>query len=257
MRDFFRPVSTLATLLLVVFLLLPVLALVTHAPAAWSALSTQGPAVARALALSLSTSVLATALVVLLGIPLAYRLTYAPSRGWRAIAPLLDLPMVLPPTVAGLGLLLAYGRSGLLGLGLPFTTAAVVIAQAFVATPFFVNAARAAFQSVDPGLIEAASTLGAGEGRRFWSVVLPVAAPGLRAGALLAMARALGEFGATIMFAGNQDGVTRTLPLAVYGALQTDPDVAVLLSILLLLLAAMLLWILRRSGPAPGFLPHA
>ncbi len=186
---------------------------------------------------------------MLLGTPLAHRLAFSPPGWLRALAPLIDLPMVLPPTVAGLGLLLAFGRHGLIGTSLPFTTAAVVLAQAFVSAPFYVNAARAAFRSVEPGLLEAAATLGASEGARFWRVLVPVAAPGLRAGALLALARALGEFGATIMFAGNRAGVTRTLPLAVYGALQSDPDVAVLLSIMLLLLAAALLLALRVTGP--------
>lgn len=250
MPALFRSTSRAAGLLLLAFLALPIAALLLHAPASWPALAGQGPAVLRALGLSLATSVLATALVVLLGTPLAYRLAFEPGRLLRACAPLIDLPMVLPPTVAGLGLLLAFGRNGVVPLGLPFTTAAVVLAQAFVAAPFYVNAARVAFRGVDPGLLEAAATLGAGEARRFWRVLLPIAAPGLRAGALLALARALGEFGATIMFAGNRDGITRTMPLAVYGALQSDPDVAVILSIVLLLLAATLLLVLRRIGPA-------
>lgn len=251
MPALFRSTSRAAGALLLAFLALPIAALLLHAPDSWPALAGQGPAVSRALGLSLTTSVLATALVVLLGTPLAYRLAFAPGRLLRACAPLIDLPMVLPPTVAGLGLLLAFGRHGLVPLGLPFTTLAVILAQAFVAAPFYVNAARVAFRGVDPGLLEAAATLGADESRRFWRVLLPVAAPALRAGALLALARALGEFGATIMFAGNREGVTRTLPLAVYGALQSDPDVAVVLSLVLLLFAALLLFILRRMGPHP------
>jgi molybdate transport system permease protein len=237
---------------LLVFLALPLAALLVRAPLAWDVVADQWPVVARALALSLATSLAATALVVVLGTPLAYRLESAPGRWLRAVEPLIDLPMVLPPTVAGLGLLLAFGRQGLVPLGLPFTTAAVILAQAFVAAPFFVNAARVAFRSVEPGMLEAAATLGAHESRRFWRILLPLAAPGLRAGAVLALARALGEFGATIMFAGNRDGVTRTLPLAVYGALQSDPDVAVALSLVLLCFAALLLFLLRRIGPRPA-----
>ena len=160
--------------------------------------------------------------------------------------------MVLPPTVAGLGLLLAFGRAGMLGgvlsfggLQIPFTLTAVVLAQLFVGAPLYVSAARTAFAAVDPDLVQAAATLGSGETARFLRVTLPVARHGLIAGAALALARALGEFGATLMFAGNLAGVTRTLPLAVYGALQTDPEVAIGLSLILLVMAGALLMVLR------------
>jgi molybdate transport system permease protein len=221
--------------------------------------------VREALGLSLTCSLSATAIVVLLGTPLAYRLALQPPRGLELWLALLDLPMVLPPTVAGVALLLAFGRMGLagralagFGVTLPFTTVAVVMAQVFMSAPFYVSAARAAFAAVDVRLLEAAATLRASEATRFFRVLVPLAAPGLVAGAALSSARALGEFGATIMFAGNLAGVTRTMPLAVYSAMQSDLDLAVVMSVLLLALALLLLLALRlasRSGtPGSGIL---
>lgn len=247
----FRALSLFAGMLLVLFLALPLLALVGQAPRlSWAVLL--DPALREALWLSLRTTLAALVLVVLTGTPLAWSMARGRSRFLAALQPLLDLPLVLPPTVAGLGLLLAFGRAGLLGgmldafgLQLPFTTAAVVCAQVFVSAPLFLTAARSAFEGVEPTLEETAATLGSGEGERFLRVTLPLAAPGILAGAVLATARALGEFGATLMFAGNLPGVTRTLPLAVYGALQVDPDRAIALSLILLLLAALLLAVLR------------
>ncbi|HEY6195642.1 MAG TPA: ABC transporter permease [Candidatus Eisenbacteria bacterium] len=256
----FRTVALLAGGILLAFLALPLVALLVRVPAGdWLGRLGEAP-VRDALALSVTTSLSATAIVVLLGTPLAYRLALHPPRGQALVLALIDLPMVLPPTVAGVALLLAFGRVGLagralagLGISLPFTTLAVVMAQVFMSAPFYVSAARTAFGAVDRRLLEAAATLRASEATRFFRVLLPLAAPGLVAGATLASARALGEFGATIMFAGNLAGVTRTLPLAVYTAMQSDLDLAVVLSVLLLVLALLMLLALRLlSRPLPA-----
>jgi molybdate transport system permease protein len=251
----FRAAALLAGGLLLAFLALPLLALLARVPAQdWLARLGERP-VREALALSVTCSLAATAIVVVLGTPLAYRLALHPPRGVGLWLALLDLPMVLPPTVAGVALLLAFGRMGLagralaaFGVTLPFTTVAVVLAQVFMSAPFFVSAARVAFAAVDPRLLEAAATLRASEATRFFRVLVPLAAPGLVAGAALSSARALGEFGATIMFAGNLAGVTRTMPLAVYSAMQSDLDLAVVMSVLLLALALLLLLALRLAS---------
>ena len=250
-----RPVASLAVLAmaaLVVLLGLPLVALVARVSPA-EALSRVGqPEVLAALRLSLVTSALATAIVVALGTPAAYVLATRSFPGKRVVETLVDLPMVLPPTVAGFALLMAFGRAGLagralsaFGVSLPFTTLGVVVAQAFMAAPFYVSFARAGFAGVDPRLIEAAATLRASETTTFFRVVVPLAAPSLVAGTALSAARALGEFGATITFAGNLPGVTQTLPLAVYVALQSDVDAAVLLSMVLLAMSIGLLLALR------------
>jgi molybdate transport system permease protein len=214
------------------------------------------PAVAQALRLSLVTSLAATAIVVMLGIPTAYVLATRDFRGKRLLEVLIDLPMVLPPTVAGFALLMAFGRMGLagqwlrvLGVTLPFTTLGVIVAQAFMAAPFFIAPARTGFAGVDRRLLEAAATLRASEVHRFRRIMLPLALPSLVAGTSMCAARALGEFGATITFAGNLPGVTQTMPLAVYVTLQSDLDTAVVLSVLLLAMSFGLLLGLRA---APG-----
>ena len=174
------------------------------------------------------------------------------SRVVRLVETLVDLPMVLPPTVAGAGLLLAFGRSGLvghqlqaMGITLPFTTLAVVLAQTFVAAPFFVSALVAGLREVEPRYLEVAATLRTSPGATFFRVMLPLSMPSLLAGAGMAWARALGEFGATVTFAGNLPGVTQTLPLAVYAALQSDVQAAVALSVLLLAVSIVILLGLR------------
>jgi molybdate transport system permease protein len=218
------------------------------------------PEVLEALRLSLETSVAATALVIVLGTPLAWVLASRAFPGRRALEVLVQLPMVLPPTVAGVALLLAFGRMGLVGRAfalagftLPFTTLGVVVAQAFMSAPFYVLAARAGFLSVDQRRVEAARAARADEGHAFRRIVLPLAAPALAAGTAMTLARALGEFGATITFAGNLPGVTRTLPLAVYLALQTDLDAAITLSVVLLVMSVTLLIVLRAApGAWPG-----
>jgi len=171
-----------------------------------------------------------------------------------------ELPLVLPPAVAGLGLLAAFGRTGLLKTSIPFTQTAVVLAVAFVSSPLYIRAAVAAFEGVDPNLVGASRTLGAGPGRTFFRVVLPLARTGLAAGEALAFARGLGEFGATIMFAGSLQGVTQTLPLAIYSAFAIDFDTAIAMGALLVVISAILLVFLklvlswRSSGPTSSFL---
>lgn len=206
-----------------------------------------------ALRVSLVSSSFSTAAAILLGTPLAYALARTSFRGQSLVELLVDLPIVLPPSVAGLGLLLAFGRRGLLGGGLqmlgitlPFTTVAVVLAQLFVSGPLYVRAARIGFNAVQGQLVEAAVTEGATHWHIFRHVMVPVALPALISGALLSWARAIGEFGATILFAGNLIGRTQTIPLAIYVGLEGNPEVAIALSLLLLGVSAIFLTLLRR-----------
>ena len=241
--------------LLLVLLGLPVLSLILRISPGVLLDRLREPLVVQALRLSLITSLAATATVVVLGLPVAYLLAMREFRGKGVLEALIDLPMVLPPTVAGVALLTAFGRNGLaghalsaLGITLPFTTLGVVVAQGFVAAPFFIGAARAGFTEVDRKYLDAAATLHASPVRAFVTVLAPLAAPALLAGAATGWARALGEFGATITFAGNLPGVTQTMPLAVYLALQSDLDAAIALSVLLLVFSlAVLLTV--RLGP--------
>lgn len=233
--------------LLVVFLVLPLAALplgmsfgeLTHGLA--------HPLAAAALRLSLLTTFVSLALVVALGLPLAWLLSRSQGRLARAIETLIELPMVLPPAVAGVALLLAYGRRGALGglwgehLSIAFSPAAVVLAQVFVSAPFFVRSGTAAFRRLDEDLLRVARSFGASPARVFFRIALPLAAPGLLTGAAMSWARSLGEFGATLMFAGSNIGRTQTLPLAIYAALETELDAARALSVLLLVVAFLLL----------------
>ena len=237
----------------VMFLALPLVGLVQRAP--WAAVGHQlaSHEVRQALRLSLVTSLAATALAVVLGVPLAWVLARVSFRGRALVRALALLPIVLPPVVGGVALLLAFGRRGLLGgwlaaLGvrLPFTTAGAVVAETFVAMPFVVLATEAGLRSLDPRYEEAAATLGARPWSVFRRVTLPLLAPSLGAGAALCWARALGEFGATITFAGNLPGRTQTMPLAVYVALESQPDGAVALSLLLVAVSVVVLVLLRR-----------
>jgi molybdate transport system permease protein len=249
----------LAAGILACLLALPLLALLLRVSPAILATRLAEPAVLEALRLSLITSVCATVTVILLGTPVAWLLASRSFPGKRVLEVLVDLPMVLPPTVAGFALLLAFGRAGLtgralerFGITLPFTTLGVIVAQTFMAAPFFIAPARAGFVGVQSRLIEAAATLRASEARTFLRVVLPLSLPSLLAGAAMSCARALGEFGATITFAGNMPGTTRTMPLAVYTALQGDLDAAIALSVLLVILSLALLFGLRLA-PAGAF----
>ena len=214
--------------LLVLFLGLPVATLVARAVGGGALAAAFGdPVVLGALSLSLGTTACSLALTVLLGTPLAFALARRRFRGSGLVETVIDLPIVLPPSVAGLALLLVFGRRGLLGesfelvgVTIPFTTLAVVLAPVFVAAPFFVRSARAGFASVDRDLEDAARVDGAGERGVFRWIAVPLAGSALAAGLVMSWARALGEFGATIMFAGNVAGRTQTLPLVVYSEFQ-------------------------------------
>jgi molybdate transport system permease protein len=226
------------------FLALPVIAIFTHVSPGRLASQLTNPVVTDALVVSLKTSAIAQALVLALGTPTAFVLSRR-FRGRGLLVTLVELPLVLPPAVAGLGLLAAFGRAGLLHTGLPFTQAAVVAAVAFVGGPLYVRAAIAAFEAVDANLVAASRTLGAGPVKTFFRVVLPLARDGLVAGEALSFARGLGEFGATIMFAGSLQRVTQTLPLAVYAEFDVDFDTALAVSGLLVLISAALLVTLK------------
>jgi molybdate transport system permease protein len=244
----------LPALLGVVFLALPLIGLLVRTP--WSDLTAQlrGTQVLQALRLSLITASLATALSLVLGVPLAWLLARAQFPGRRLLRALITVPLVLPPVVGGVALLLALGRRGIVGqyldswfgITLPFTTAGVVLAEAFVAMPFLVLSVEGALRAADPRFEDAAATLGASGWTTFRRVTLPLIAPGVAAGAVLAWARALGEFGATITFAGNFPGTTQTMPLAVYLALQEDPQAAIVLSLILLAVSITVLAALRE-----------
>ncbi len=242
-----------AAALLVAFLVLPVAALFATTSASEVLLGLRAPLVLPALWLSLGTTAASLGIVVALGTPLAWLLSRGKGRLARAVETAVQLPVVIPPAVAGLALLLAFGRRGLLGglgLQLAFTTSAVVLAEVFVAAPFYLQAATAAFRRVDEELLIVARTLGAGPLRTFLRVALPLARPGLTSGAAMAWARALGEFGATLMFAGNLTGRTQTLPLAIYTAMESDLRAAQALSLILVLIAFILLLVVRSGGPA-------
>ncbi len=235
------------------FLLLPLAALLVRAP--WATLPAQllSPEVGRALRLSLVCASSATLICLVLGVPLAWVLARAAFPGRRLLRALVTVPLVLPPVVGGVSLLLLLGRRGLLGqqldtwfgITLPFTTAAVVLAEAFVALPFLVIAVEGALRGADRRYEDAAATLGASRSVILRRVTLPLIAPGITAGAVLCFARALGEFGATITFAGNFPGVTRTMPIAVYLALETNPEAAIVLSLVLLVVSVLVLSSLR------------
>jgi molybdate transport system permease protein len=249
------------------FLLLPLLALFLRTSPGSLIGAVGEPAARSALLLSLKTSAIAHAVILGVGTPVAYLLATRRFRGRNLLVALVELPLVLPPAVAGIGLLAAFGRLGLLGkslgalgVSIPFTQTAVVLAVVFVASPFYIRQAIAGFEAVDPELVSAARTLGATPWRTFRRVWIPLAARGLGAGSALAWARGLGEFGATIMFAGSFPGVTRTMPLTIYAELDRNLDVAlaigavlVVVSAALLVAVKMLSW--RRSGstsPSPS-----
>jgi molybdate transport system permease protein len=237
----------------VAFLVLPLIGLLVRTP--WSRLGTQltTPGVGEALRLSLLSATAATALSLLLGVPLAWVLARSQWRGRSLLRALVTVPLVLPPVVGGVALFLVLGRQGIVGrwlfevtgLTIPFTTLAVIIAETFVAMPFLVISVEGALRGADARYEDAAATLGADRWTTFRRVTLPLVAPGVAAGAVLCWARALGEFGATITFAGNFPGTTQTMPLAVYLALQQDPEAAIVLSLVLLVVSLATLLLLR------------
>ncbi|MFC7531545.1 ABC transporter permease [Actinoplanes sp. GCM10030250] len=237
-----------------IFLVLPLAGLLARTP--WSTLPQRltEPGVVTALRLSLLTSTVATVVCLAVGVPLAWLLARVEFPGRRVVRALITVPLVLPPVVGGIALLLALGRRGLVGqwldstfgITLPFTTAGVVIAEAFVALPFLVIAVEGALRGADTRYEEAAATLGATRWTSFTHVTLPLVAPGIAAGAVLCWARALGEFGATITFAGNYPGITQTMPLAVYQTMESgDLEGAVVLSLILLVVSVTILAGLR------------
>lgn len=230
------------------FLALPIVALFAEVPLGSVPDLLSDPVVRQALEVTARTNAVANGLIIGFGTPLAYFLATRRFRGRALLVTLVELPLVLPPAVAGIGLLAAFGASGLLGdelanagIVLPFTEWAVVLAVTFVASPFYIRQAISAFEGVDPTFTAAARTLGAGPVRTFWRVSLPLAAAGLVAGWVLAFARGVGEFGATIVFAGNVQGQTQTLTLAVYEQLDANFDVALAIGILLVVLSAAVL----------------
>lgn len=250
-----RALSVLGALALLGFLLLPIVALVWTTSVADLLAGLRHPLVLPALRLSLLTTSVSLVLVVVPGTALAWLLVRREGRVSQWIETAVQLPVVIPPAVGGLALLLAFGRRGLLGTSLahfgvtiPFTTVAVILAEVFVSSPFFVLAATAAFRRLDPTLWIVARSLGASPARAFCRVALPAAAPSLVSGAAMSWARSLGEFGATLMFAGNLEGRTQTLPLAVYTALESDARAAQAISIVLVLIAFALLVVLRRGA---------
>lgn len=241
--------------LLVIFLTLPLLALVLRAvplgPAAWFSETTLA-----ALQLSLTTATLSALIALVVGTPVAYLLARENFRGKALVNTLIDLPMVLPPAVAGIALLMAFGRRGLLGptlsffgIELPFTVAAVIIAETFVAAPFYVRSANAGFAAVDRKLEHMSASLGVSNFKTFFRVTMPLAAPSLVSGLLMTWARALGEFGATIMFAGNFPGRTQTMPLAIYSGLESNLDSALALAFLLVVVSFGILLAVRAINP--------
>ena len=235
------------------FLLLPLAGLLIRAPWANAATVLTDPQALQALRLSVVTATVSMIITLLLGVPLAWLLARPGLRAASLLRALITVPLVLPPVVGGVALFTVLGRSGILGRPLyhltgfafPFTPYAVILAQVFVALPYLVLAVEGALRAADRRFEEAAATLGARPITVFRRITLPLVGPGIAAGAVLAWARALGEFGATITFAGNFPGTTRTMPLQVYLALETDPGAALLLSVLLLLVSIGVLVLLR------------
>jgi molybdate transport system permease protein len=243
---------SLILLVTVLFFTLPILSLVLRITPEEFIAAISAPTVQSAIALSLITASAATILIILIGTPLAYINARVPYPGRNLVETLIDLPIVLPPSVAGLALLVLLGRRGLLGTWLNdhgimiiFTTGAVIIAQVFVAGPLYIRQAKSAFAMVDPVYEAAARTLGAGPLTAFLRVTVPLAKTGLISGVILSFARAIGEFGATIMVAGNLPGKTQTMPLAIYGLMQSDLTASIALSLVLVIISCIILLLIR------------
>jgi molybdate transport system permease protein len=250
------PVALIAALALALcFLALPVVAIFVDVGPGKLLSSLDDQASVDALLLSLETTVIALAIIVVVGTPAAWTLATRRFRGRQVVITVLELPLVLPPAVAGIGLLAALGPQGILGetlhslgIELVFQTAGVVVALVFVASPFYLRQAQAAFEALDPSLVEASRTLGAGEARTFARVACPVAFSGLLTGGALAWGRALGEFGATLVFAGSLQGVTQTAPLAIFSDFATDFTGALALSAVLVAVSAAILLGVKLLG---------
>jgi molybdate transport system permease protein len=257
----FQGVLFVSLAVALVFLTLPIVAIFVDRSPAELVDALGEPGALDALWLSLRTTAASLAIILVVGTPAAYLLATRSFRGKAAVVTLIELPLVLPPAVAGIALLAAVGSSGILGgaieaagIELSFATAGVVVALTFVASPFYIRQAIAAFAAVDPTLLDASRTLGASEARGFVRVMIPVAIPGLATGTALALGRALGEFGATLMFAGSFQGVTQTVPLAIYDRFSTDFDSALALSAVLVAVSAAILLSVKlvRGGEAFG-----
>lgn len=249
-----QAVPRFAAGLLLAFLTLPLLGLVTATTPQEIIAGLSHPLVAPALRLSAITTTISLSTVIVLGLPLAWFIARNPTRLARMIETMVQLPVVIPPAVAGLALLLAFGRRGLLaglypdGWSFAFSTTAVIMAEVFVSAPFFVQTAAAAFRRIDRRVLDVARSLGASPVRVFWRVAVPLARPGLIAGAAMSWARSLGEFGATLMFAGNIEGRTQTLPLAVYTAMESELRAAQAIALVLVLVAFLLLIVMRAAA---------
>ncbi|MBC8160917.1 MAG: molybdate ABC transporter permease subunit [Roseiflexaceae bacterium] len=245
-------VLLLASLPMLVFLLVPLVALLVRITPAQLLANLVNPEVAQAISLSMITTAITVGVTLVFGTPVAYLLARGRFRGRTALDTLIDLPMVLPPSVAGIALLVAFGRRGLIGqylddvgITLAFTQTAVVLAQIFVAAPFFIKAATAGFAGVDPELEQAAALDGASPFQVFRLITAPLAWIPLFGGAVMTWARALGEFGATIIFAGNFIGRTQTMPLAIYQGFEQELSVALTLSVILLVTSFAVLFVVR------------
>jgi len=253
---FQRPLTTIIAAVLIItvtfYLAVPVLALFFRTTPELFLESLQNPEVLSALWLSIFTSVISLVIVLLVGTPFAYFHSRNQYPGRMLVDTIIDLPLVLPPAVAGVALLLLYGRSGLVGkylsmfgISIAFTTLAVIIAQIFVASPFYLRQAKSLFEQLDPAYEKTALTLGASPLRIFATITLPLTAGGLVSGAVMTFGRALGEFGATLMFAGNLPGVTQTMPLAVYVGMQGELNVGITVSILLVIISFAIMIAIR------------
>ena len=264
-RAWFPALLAVCLAVALTFLTLPVVAIFIDSSPGELIASLGEPGALDALWLSLKATGASIALILVIGTPAAYLLATRSFRGKAIVVTLVELPLVLPPAVAGIALLASVGPSGILGgaveaagLQLSFATAGVVVALTFVASPFYVRQAMAAFVAVDRALLDASRTLGASEARGFVHVMIPVALPGLAAGSALALGRALGEFGATLMFAGSFQGVTQTVPLAIYDRFSTDFDSALALSAVLVAVSAAILLSVKlvQGGEALGLAPR-
>ena len=250
------PAGTAATAIYVFFIGLPVTALLVRSLGGGDFLAgISTPIVFQALKISAITSFISLFVTVVIGTPFAYLLARRQSRILVLVDSLVELPIVMPPVVAGVSMLMAFGRTGLLGssmtavgISIPFTTVAVVFAQVFVAAPFYIRAAKIGFQNVETELEEVAQTLGLSPLRTFWRVTLPLAIPGLLGGIALAWARAISEFGATIMFAGSFTGRTQTLPLAILTTMESDLSAALAMSTLVVIISAVVLVAIRLAA---------
>ncbi len=242
----------LLLILAMTFIALPVVALFLKSPLDTILRSLHDPMVIDALRLSLMTSAITTITVVIMGTPIAYVSARFHYFGKELADSLIDLPVIMPPAVAGIALLVAFGRMGIVGhflngpgISIAFTTLAVIIAQVFVSSPFYIRQARTSFEDVDLAFENAARTLGASRVYTFFHVILPIAMNGLISGAIMAFARSIGEFGATIMFAGNFQGRTQTMPLAIYTAMQGDLDVSICLAIILVAFSFAVIFLVK------------